>query len=206
MAKNTQKRKSPTKSAIVDPAHVLLSAERVWLGNGVLADKMNHGDIRLVEPFVVLGALALELYFKGLHAIEHNGAVTHGHNLHDLFHRLSDESRLKITDEYNRLLPQSQTATELMKRSHRPAADFSIENVLKEDGEAFVRWRYSYEGGKLSGFFGADLIRDATWRRILELRPSFDSLNLSGSPWSKIGEVPLRRTIIILNATKLSPH
>jgi len=131
-----------------------------------------------------------------LHAIEQNGAVTQGHDLHDLFQHLSPESRRKIRDEYNRLVPLSQSASECIKASGNPPSDFTLESVLKDCANAFVRWRYAYEGN-LTGFFGADFIRDATWLRILELRPDLATLNDTKWPWKKTRQVPLRRTMQI---------
>jgi hypothetical protein len=47
-----------------------------------------HVAITLAEPLIVLAALANELFLKCIICIE-TGGTTHGHNLKELFDRLS---------------------------------------------------------------------------------------------------------------------
>jgi hypothetical protein len=189
-----KRRRTDTSNTVVDPARILLAAERIWKGNELIAKQMNQvGDVTLAEPLVVTGALALELYFKCIYAIEHNGKTIRGHDLYGLFYSLSQESRTAIRDEYDRLLPQSLTQAALRRAFHKEAGTFpdeSIEAVLKGSANAFELWRYPFEG-VLSSFSGCLEIRDASWLRIIQLRPEYVAVRDSRWPWVKIGEEPL---------------
>ena len=78
----------------------------------------------LLVPAVVCTAFAVELYFKGIIALENNNA--RGHELSKLFERLSNESQAILV------------ATLQLER---PA----FEQKLKAISGLFVEWRYIFE-------------------------------------------------------------
>ncbi|MBI4515060.1 MAG: hypothetical protein HY699_04490 [Deltaproteobacteria bacterium] len=207
MGKTRRKTRTTQVATIVDPARILLAAERIWKGNELIAKQMNQvGDVTLAEPLVVTGALALELYFKCLYAIEHNGRTIRGHDLYVLFSNLSQESRAAIKDEYDRLLPQNPTRAVLRRAFEKQVGtppDEAIESVLRGAANAFELWRYPFEG-VLSSFTGCLEIRDASRLRIIQLKPEYAAVRDSRSPWKKIGEEPLPLTF--KRATIISPE
>lgn len=78
----------------------------------------------LIVPAVVCAAFAIELYFKAIITLE--GGSAKGHDLSDLFSRLSSNSQRALT-------------------THLSVTQPAFVQKLKEISGAFVEWRYIFE-------------------------------------------------------------
>jgi len=86
-----------------------------------------------MAPCTVNLALACELYFKALLSGEHNGQAPKTHHLQELFDELQSQTQSEIKAEYT-------TFSTLL----------SFDNCILTHDNAFVEWRYYYEGNKNS--------------------------------------------------------
>jgi hypothetical protein len=90
-----------------------------------------------LAPFVVNSAFAIELYLKTLHEL--SGTSIRGHELLDLYDKLSDATRnVVIKHALANAAGYGVTLT---------AAD-QFRTFLAELNNSFVEWRYCYETGK----------------------------------------------------------
>ena len=144
------------------------------------ADAFNYAARKLTQPGVpsihllvaqvVNSSFASELYLKCIILIE-TGKVPRGHHLRKLFHRLKDESKQVIENEWNaEHAKKSAALDEIDRRSGSPVTPRNLKVALAGEGNAFEKWRYAHEPGPLSGFWLGNL--PAILRRhILTIRP-----------------------------------
>lgn len=87
--------------------------------------------VRLVTPFVVNHVFAMEMLLKALAAAHSSKAARH-HNLAKLYAQLPAAARKAIDSA-------------IAKRP--PPAGYTLETVLRNLAESFVRWRYFFDMG-----------------------------------------------------------
>lgn len=81
-----------------------------------------------ISPLVVNAAFSAELYLKAIIAIESSDSeVPRGHELEELFQRLSQQAQAKIESAFSK------------------ESGMALSDVIREANEAFVDWRYIYE-------------------------------------------------------------
>jgi hypothetical protein len=137
--------------------------------------KVNVDDpfsFSLKEAYFANHAFACELYLKCIYGIE-KGTTTGGqHLLWDTFDELSPEAKERIIELYEERRSHL-TETELIFGLH---CDF--ETALTEPGNAYQRFRYSYEPHKpLNWSYRLNYVLFAFKKYILEIQPDWPILN-----------------------------
>jgi HEPN domain-containing protein len=104
-------------------------------------------------PGMVLNAFASELFLKCLLALDGKGEQR-GHNLRTLYDKLSDDTKVKIKEEWARMLAAI-GERQLVEQGQKFGVTFArdIETSLAECGEAFVDMRYVYENPRGATFY-----------------------------------------------------
>ncbi len=127
-------------------------------------------DIYLVVAQIVNSSFSSELYLKCIILTE-TGNAPRGHDLRELFDGLRDESKQVIENEWNaENARKSAVLDEIDRRSGSPNTPRNLKDALAREGNAFEKWRYAYEPGKLPNFSLGNL--PAILRRhILTIRP-----------------------------------
>lgn len=110
-----------TPWGIYSTAHEFRVAFERCYGNGLPAE---HGVPNALVPGIVCLVFAIELCLKAIHASD--GTIQSGHNLHQLFNKLSDKSRAEVLIESG-------------------VEEASFLDNLAEVSNAFVEWRYIHE-------------------------------------------------------------
>ncbi|MCF8495200.1 MAG: hypothetical protein K9G62_00870 [Alphaproteobacteria bacterium] len=105
------------------------------------------GDSDFITPYVVNASFSLELNLKLLVFYETN-KWPKGHNLLELFKKLSADKQKEIKDAFIEKSKNSRELQEILKRLEE--GDFGIEwelqNLLDRSSQAFETWRYAFEG------------------------------------------------------------
>jgi hypothetical protein len=154
----------------VDPKSVFLSAEVFRHGSQVLA----AGLPNTMAPMVVCTAFSMELYLKCLITIE-GGDHKNEHNLERLFRKTSAGSQDAIRKNYEKKRAIQDAQFAAAKVPARPKSDF--DHVLLASADAFVDFRYIYEGGIGQGEgWLAGPISECVRDRIIELHPEWANL------------------------------
>lgn len=129
---------------------MFLQARRFKNAGAVLADKWSEtDDIDLyVAPFIVNSSFAIELYLKCIYMIENGKEPNRVHKLDLLYKKLSRESKDSIAAIF--MLVNERSGSYHALKDKVPGFDWSIEGVLASASQAFVNWRYSFEGNLTS--------------------------------------------------------
>lgn len=89
-------------------------------------------------PLFVNAALACELYLKAIMMLESgDSSFDGGHNLNDLYLKISSIARCQIESHYNN------------KNLY-----ISLDDLLTKYGNNFVEWRYAFENGSVGNYKG----------------------------------------------------
>lgn len=107
-------------------------------------------DAADLAPSAVLDALALELYLKCLHFMDH-GKASRGHEPVKLFAALKPGTQKAIRTLYNDALKTYALAPELANR--HPKFQQGLDNVLDWSNDIFINVRYLYEGNNSKMFY-----------------------------------------------------
>ena len=119
-----------------------------------------------LEPALMCCAFSFELYLKAIYYYENKKKVS-GHNILDLFNKLSFESQNSIENYYKKYFEEHINANKWYKENI-PSLDFK-ESVL-EISDVFIKIRYIYENPSLEkNLFFRELIRQSIINRINEL-------------------------------------
>ena len=126
-------------------------------------DKNNY-----LEPALMCCAFSFELYLKAIYYHENKKKIS-GHNILDLFNKLSFESQNSIENYYKKYFEEHINANKWYKENFNiPSLDFN--ESIKEISEVFVSIRYIYENPLLEkNLFFRNLLRNAFVNRINEL-------------------------------------
>ena len=84
-------------------------------------------------PFVVNAAFSIEIYFKTLHKM--NGKNSKGHSLSDLY--------MSLNNKFQKIIKQIGEETRALYQIEK---EKGFEYYLSQLDDAFVKWRYIYEG------------------------------------------------------------
>jgi hypothetical protein len=157
----------------IDPKTVFNTAEVYRASSIVLAGLIGRGMPHFMFPMVTCSAFSLELHLKCLVLIEGRNARKEGHNLKDIFSKLSLESKQKIRNGYEQSRASDRAKFAAIKGiPPRPPDDFEF--VLNASSKAFEKFRYAYEGivENQTGWLAGPII-DSVRARILELKPEW---------------------------------
>ena len=137
--------------------------------------KTRSADV--LASMIVLRSLALEIYLKRLYAHEYHKPYE-GHHLKQIFDALSEETRRKITDYYDRSLAKSGFVKQLLTKHQEikggvPMLD--LEHVLQESSEAMTDWRYFFEPKHNVVFLAFGEIEKALSQRLRDISPGASS-------------------------------
>lgn len=157
--------------------------------NALGAAQDDTGDNDLFFTNSILTALAIELYYKCIFAIENKNKSIEGHDLKFLFDELSQPSRRSIRQHY-KLLLNKQWVRFIRKRLKQLGGledkmSFAFDDVLDDSRHMFVCWRYPFprenrdRGGGMRAPF--PLVHSAR-RRLVELQPDLAQGALVGFP------------------------
>jgi len=126
-----------------------------------------------IHSMVVLRALSLDIYLRCLYALDRNRAYQ-GHHAKQIFDALSDETKRKVTEYYDR----SAAGSEFIQQAHSKhkeikgtAAALDLEHVLQEWGDA-LKGRYFFAPEHKISFLAFAELEEALVQRIEEIRGS----------------------------------
>jgi len=129
-------------------------------------------DAAHVSPMLTLDTLALELYLKCLHAIDHNGDAGWGHDPWALFTKLKPGTQKSVHVFYTEQL-KTHPAVNLVNKNE-PNIRPTIELCLQGKENFFQDIRYFFEGRKRGGpSFFWPLTRIAVRNTILAINPNW---------------------------------
>jgi hypothetical protein len=160
-----------TNPAKIDLAHTIFqSAEQFKLAYSTL-QQANTGALNV--PMTVYGALALELYLKSLIVLEEK-EPPYIHDAVKLFNELKPETQKRISGHYDKRTPGGlETMAKARPELGLQHLDFSFDAVLAASGDAFVKFRYIYEGKLSEKNWYAGPIVDAVIATIKEDQPTW---------------------------------
>ncbi len=101
--------------------------------------------LAMFSPCIVNSAFSIKLYLKCGYALENNGKLIREHNLFSLYKSLSLVMQNNITALWDKHVINNKAKIEDMDRGMQPSI-MDIEHVLSEASNAFVSFRYMYEG------------------------------------------------------------
>jgi HEPN domain-containing protein len=151
------------------------------LSNSVLppnGDPPSEQDVGFIaHPAMVLSAFASELYLKCLLCVE-TGSVPSGHNLHDLFMKLKDETKFSLDGLWDTDIrhPDKRAVIEKMRvRYNGEPVRTDLRYAIKLGARGFIELRYFYEHERSNFLLShfpyvlrrATLIRFPTWASLL---------------------------------------
>ena len=130
-------------------------------------------DSEVLHSLMLLKGLALEVYLKCLHALDHQKAYE-GHDVKRLFDALSDETQTRVAEYFEELVGKSSFIA--LTHSHHKAmkghkAKMDLDHILGEWSQAFGKWRFFYEPEHKVSFLAFGELRKALRHRIQELKP-----------------------------------
>jgi hypothetical protein len=140
-----------------------------------------HATVTLAEPLIVLAAFANELFLKCIICIE-TGDTTHGHNLKELFDRISETSRARMEKRWDDAVVERRREEwdRLEGLGLKVARD--LPSALAKGAKAFERYRYSYEENADGLHFYLEDLSGLLERLILEMRPDFEAFRRAPLP------------------------
>jgi hypothetical protein len=171
-------------AAGVDPSKIFVQADCFYTTLAILCN-VNPNDMRLAvtigEPVMVLGALTIELFLKCLLCIE-SGDVPRGHNLKELFEKLSPTIRGRIEDGWSKIAAHRGADWDGLEASMAVTIARDLPSALAVAGDTFQKLRYSYEGNtERLQYYLQDLPR-LLGRIVLEIRPEWEDLRRNPQP------------------------
>jgi hypothetical protein len=130
-------------------------------------------DSEVIHSLMVLKGLALEVYLKCLHALDHQKSYE-GHDVKRLFDSLSEQTQTRIAKYYEELVGKSRFIDQT--HAHHKAmkgheAKMDLEHVLGEWSHAFGKWKFFYEPEHKVSFLAFGELRKALRQQIQELKP-----------------------------------
>jgi hypothetical protein len=128
----------------------------------------------VVHSMMVLRALALGIYFRCLYVLDRNKPYR-GHEVKQIFDALSDETRRKITEYYDRRLTDSEFIKQTRVKHHEikgSAPRLDLEQVLQEWEESMGDWQYFFEPRHKVVFLAFEEMENAVLQRLRELTES----------------------------------
>jgi hypothetical protein len=137
-----------------------------------LVAELDRGNTRILPHTLATNAsFALELYLKCLLSLE-QGQMPHGHDLHELFHALSDTTQSELTRDHRKFLCSQ---PELVVRARMLGLPTDLEELLKLGKNAFIDFRYAHERISPGTDFALNGLTYCVRQRILKLQPSWGS-------------------------------
>lgn len=151
---------------IYDAAHNFLVA------SNTLNEKLSEtNDLSTyLAPYITVSSFSIELFLKCLYALEKGKKAKNIHKLYQLYDALSDDSKIIIKMLYEMYAEKDPSL--IVLKSKVPEMKTDLEDILKDMSNAFVNWRYSYEGN-LTSFQGSGPIINAIIGRISMLQPDW---------------------------------
>ena len=131
----------------------------------------------ILPSMIVLRSLALEIYLKRLYTLEHHKPYE-GHHLKQIFEALSEETRRKVTEYYDRSLAESSFIKHTLAKHQEikggvPKLD--LEHVLHEWSEVMTDRRYFFEPKHNVVFLAFAEIENALTHRLKDISPEAES-------------------------------
>jgi hypothetical protein len=153
----------------LDPLKIYLQAQGFHAAQNVLVGITDPNIMPLLaSPAMVLAAFASELYLKCLLILE-TGRTPPTHHLKSLFRELTPQTRKKIEDGWNRVLPIRQPLWDAMERTTGKKPPTAFDDALTEGSRAFTELRYSHENEGNPTFLLGDLppvLVNVIWERM----------------------------------------
>ncbi|KTR27887.1 hypothetical protein RSA11_04275 [Exiguobacterium indicum] len=159
-----------------DKAKLIFEQARRFRNAGaILGNKLSEtSDPGLyMAPFIVNSSFAIELYLKCIYVIETKEEPKYVHKLEQLFDNLSDFSQFITSDIFSRLNEQEGSYHALKDKV--PDFDWSLRGVLESASQAFVKWRYSFDGD-ITSFPSAGAVINALEACIFVLREDLNDI------------------------------
>src|SRR6266702_4257639 len=167
--------KSTEIHATYEPREMFAAAERYGIARMYLATHPALGAV--IEPWVVLSALSLEIFLKCLIILDGN-SYQGIHDLLGLFNRTKPDTQKELEAEYQKHLPEAQKrfdAAYLQIGQTPPSA--SLQRALGDSNGAFVNVRYPYEKRmKAGGVWMATDVAEYVREIILKRRPDWANM------------------------------
>ena len=138
-----------TFKKIGDPHQIFKFARQFDQAQSLLAQIGITSNDQMLIPAMVHLALAFELYLKCLIFLDTGQPERKEHNYKKLFKKLTPNTQSKVKAIFDRL-PKSpmEAAASLDEKFSEEIRnyDHSLEGVLSSSGDAFIKFRYMYEG------------------------------------------------------------
>jgi hypothetical protein len=155
-----------------NPELAFVSAEAFLEVCKVLTAAYQGGNTRiLAQAMATNAAFSLETYLKCLLLLE-KGDAPHGHDLHCLFHALSQSTQSELTKHHEEFLNSNPSFVAKARQTGLPT---NLEELLKLGRNAFTDFRYAYERIPSETDFALNGLTYCVRQRILKLRPCWNS-------------------------------
>jgi len=158
---------------IWNPKDIFNSAESFYKSANIIALEFSKtSDFSLISPILTIDSLAIELYFKSIYILENSKNSNEQHNLLRLFNSLSANTKTKINECYNQFMSVDKQLIFLSKELKGAPFNLDIVSVLSEISNAFIEWRYIYEGNT-KGFPSGQAIIKASRFYLQNIKPEW---------------------------------
>jgi hypothetical protein len=162
----------------VDPLDIFLHGKGFLLAGQVLSrDELNKNNPHLMaelgQPVMVLSALTSEIFMKCLICME-TGLVPSGHDLDDLFKKLSPSTRSEIEHRWDtEVVPLRNEIWITIETSMGKPIQRDLLSALRSGKNGFEKIRYSYEGETQHTQFYIGDLPTVLIRVILQRKPEW---------------------------------
>jgi hypothetical protein len=154
-----------------DPKLAFLNAEAFLEVCKVLIVALQNGRPILGLALATNAAFALEMYLKCLMLLE-QGHARYGHDLHNLFHSLSQSTQSELTREHEKFVKSDPA---YMARVSKEGLPTNLEELLRLGRNAFTDFRYAHEQIPSKTDFALNPLTYCVRERILKLQPEWRS-------------------------------
>jgi len=168
--------KKTTLTPVYSPKQIFISAQNFGnsakllehLSSQILSQHPGPSELPpFFQPSVVCMAFSVELFLKCLILVE-KGNFQPTHKIQELYLKLPMTSQKAISDKFDEFIATSPTIRAM--QAEYPNISSKLDDVLKVVNEAFVDWRYIFEGNAGS-LYGLGELCEAIRGRIIEIKP-----------------------------------
>jgi hypothetical protein len=158
-------------------AGLLEKHNKARIGVMITTEPLTPVSVPCMLPFIVIIAFCAELYLKCLLMLETGNYVV-GHDLERLYSQVSALRRARIKEFFNEVFIRA-AYERILQEKGLPIdpLELEIEGALRRLNNAFVEYRYVFEGlANEKTSFGVDVVCGAVFRAIMEIKPEWQRI------------------------------